>query len=449
MTSQKLFRQTQLRLAVCYTLVMGGILTLLGLGVYRAIAHAHVHALDRELLSVAGTLHDSLELKLNNPGQLEPVVRQLLPDLTINGNCTKQIPNNFSLYSPTSPHNLSAIAHSNYYVRLLDLSGCLIAQLGITPNMIMSVGATKSQIFTDNQGKKFQEISLLLHTANHQNWGYLQVGRNFTEYEQYMNRVKWILGLGLPISLFIVGGASWGLAGLAMQPIYQSYRQIQQFTADAAHELRTPLATIQATLESALLSPELLNTETEPIFKQLERQNRRLYSLVADLLFLARLDYQPQTELKEACCLHDIISDLVEEFASLALAKEINLHYQFLVTELINIWGNQDQLYRLVSNLIVNAIQYTPAGGEVLVTLNYLDHYAIISVKDTGMGISSEQQSRIFQRFYRVMDDRSRHTGGAGLGLAIAQAIVKTHRGDIQVTSDLGQGSVFTIRLPG
>ncbi|MGL6283657.1 MAG: two-component system sensor histidine kinase RppB, partial [Microcoleaceae cyanobacterium] len=76
MTSQKLFRQTQLRLAVCYTLVMGGILTLLGLGVYRAIAHAHVHALDRELLSVAGTLHDSLELKLNNPGQLEPVVRQ-------------------------------------------------------------------------------------------------------------------------------------------------------------------------------------------------------------------------------------------------------------------------------------------------------------------------------------------------------------------------------------
>jgi len=110
--------------------------------------------------------------------------------------------------------------------------------------------------------------------------------------------------------------------------------------------------------------------------------------------------------------------------------------------------GNEEELYRLLFNLVSNAIQYTPAGGEVNLILDASDRHAIIEIKDTGIGMLPQDLNRIFDRFYRINSDRSRHTGGSGLGLAIALAIAKTHQGNIQVKSELGQGSLFTVRLP-
>jgi signal transduction histidine kinase len=263
-----------------------------------------------------------------------------------------------------------------------------------------------------------------------------------------MSTVKLILGLGLPIAMILVGVASWGLAGLAMQPIYQSYQQIQQFTADAAHELRTPVAATLATVESALLIPSLDEKETRNILEIVERQNRRLSQLVADLLFLSRLDRQPAPVLRQRCCLNDLVSDLVEELAALAVASQITLSSEVQVGMSLEVIGDEEQLYRLVSNLIINAIQYTPVGGNVTVILDKSDHHGVIQVKDTGIGITPEDQGQIFDRFYRVNSDRSRHTGGSGLGLAIAAAIAQSHHGSLQVQSELGVGSIFTLRLP-
>jgi two-component Ni(II)/redox sensor kinase NrsS len=110
--------------------------------------------------------------------------------------------------------------------------------------------------------------------------------------------------------------------------------------------------------------------------------------------------------------------------------------------------GHESQLYRLVSNLIANAIQYTSPGGSVLVSLEARDRTAIIAVKDTGIGIAPAEQNRIFERFYRVDSDRSRKTGGTGLGLAIAKAIVQRHQGQLSLGSEIGQGSLFTVSLP-
>ncbi|XWK91707.1 MAG: two-component system sensor histidine kinase RppB (plasmid) [Phormidium sp.] len=430
MNQNKLFSQTRLRLATSYAVVMGFILALCGLGVYEAIVHAHWQTLDRELETVAGTLHDSIENKLKLPGRLEPIEEKL-----------------FSV-SPSKRHTLGAIYQGNYYVRLLDRSERIVAEAGSVPlGLPVTSPKVTWQNLKDSEGNRYHQISLSLHTQDNLSWGYMQMGRSLKDLDDYLKTVKLVLFFGLPIAMILVAGSSWWLAGLAMQPIYQSYRQIQQFTADAAHELRTPLAATQATVESALEMPQMDELEVRDILRTIERQNRRLIQLVADLLLLARLERQAVPMRLKACCLNDLVGDLIEEFEALAIANGLTLAADIRGNHPVEVVGDEEQLYRLVSNLMVNAIQYTPAGGKVIVVLYRSDRYAAIEVQDTGIGIAPTEQKRIFDRFYRVNTDRSRSTGGSGLGLAIAQAIVQAHGGDLQVQSELSKGSTFTISL--
>jgi len=431
MNQNKLFSQTSLRLASYYAVVMGFILALCGLGVYEAIVHAHWQSLDRELETVAGTLHDSIEDKLKQPGRLQPIEEQLL-----------------SAPQPKR-HILGAIYQGNYYVRLLDRSERIVVKLGFVPPGLPVTSPKQTwQNLKDSNGNRYHQISLSLHTQDNLSWGYMQMGRSLKDLDDHLKIVKLVLFFGLPIAIILVGASSWWLAGLAMQPIYQSYRQIQQFTADAAHELRTPLAATQATVESALGLPHLDEKETRDILRTIERQNQRLIQLVADLLLLARLERKAMPMRLKPCCLNDVVSDLVEELEVLALSAKVRLKNEVRVPYPLEVVGDEEQLYRLVSNLIVNAIQYTPAGGQITMILDRSNGHALIEVRDTGIGIAPEEQTRIFERFYRVNSDRSRSSGGAGLGLAIASAIIQAHHGSLQVQSELGKGSTFTIQLP-
>jgi two-component system OmpR family sensor kinase len=423
---------------------MGVILSLCGVGIYEAIAHAHWVTLDRELETVAGTLHDSLEPTLRQPGRLEPAAARLLPNLCLVGaSCLTQLAN-------SGRHTVGAFHQGDYYMRLVDRSGRLVALAGLQPEGL-PLEAKRSpllwQTLKDREGERYQQISLALHTKDNRPWGYMQVGRSLKDFDDYLAAVKLILLLGLPAAMLLVGGASWWLAGRAMQPIHQSYQQMQQFTSDAAHELRTPLAAIQATVESALRLTQLSEAEARDILSALKRQNHRLSQLVKDLLLLSRMDQQALPVKCQLCCLNDLISDVEEEFAALAIAANVTLTTEVQVPKPLYVTGDEEQLYRLVSNLIVNAIQYTPAGGQVTVILDTSDRHALIQVKDTGVGIAPEELQAIFERFYRVNSDRSRHTGGSGLGLPIAAAIAQAHGGSIQVQSELGFGSTFTIQL--
>ncbi len=243
--------------------------------------------------------------------------------------------------------------------------------------------------------------------------------------------------------------ASWWLAGLAMQPIYQSYRQIQQFTADAAHELRTPVAATQATVESALLQPNLGLQEAKDIFQVILRQNARLSQLIADLLLLARMDRELPTPSLEPCCLNDVIGDLMEEMAALAINAEVELIAEMDSDRAINVCANPDRLYRLLANPIVNALQYTPKGGKVIVRLKKQDRLAIVEVVDNGIGIPSEDLDRIFDRFYRINNDRSRHTGGSGW-VSDRQIYVDPNAIAVKllIHSAIERGTTVTIKLP-
>ncbi|KYC35756.1 histidine kinase [Scytonema hofmannii PCC 7110] len=431
MNQHKLFTQTRLRLASWYAVVMGFILSLCGLGVYEAIVHAHWQTLDRELEAVAGTLHDSLENELKQPERLEPSARQLLPE------------------REPKRHILSAVHQGNYYVRLLDRSGRVVAKAGFEPKgLAVTPGNLTWQNLKDASGNRYHQISLELHTRDHRLWGHMQMGRNLQDVDSYLANVRLALLLGLPLAMILVGGASWWLSRLAMLPIYKSYRQVEQFTADAAHELRTPLAATQATVESALLMSYLNDKEARDTLTTIQRQNQRLTTLVTDLLLLARMDRQAVSVKRERCCFNDIVSDLVEELAALAIAYKVDLKSEIRKQQPLYVTGDEDQIYRLVSNLIVNGIQYTPISGGVKVIVDSDGYYAIVQVQDSGIGIASHEQKRIFDRFYRVNSDRSRSTGGSGLGLAIAQAIVQAHKGSLSVQSELGKGSTFTVQLP-
>jgi signal transduction histidine kinase len=169
---------------------------------------------------------------------------------------------------------------------------------------------------------------------------------------------------------------------------------------------------------------------------------------VQDLLLLSRMDGREIVPKQRPCCLQTLVYDVIDEFESLATASEIELSPKIQVQQSLFVLGDEEQLYRLIANLVTNAIQYTPKGGQITLILNQFDHHAVIQVEDTGIGIPVIEQAQIFERFHRVNRDRSRMTGGAGLGLAIALAIAHAHQGTIQVQSELGHGSTFTVKLP-
>jgi signal transduction histidine kinase len=442
MNNNRLFNLSRLSLAGYYAGAMGLILGLCGIAVYEMTSQDHWRSLDQELHSLAGTLHDGLEPILQRPGRIEPDVQRLLPNLCV-------VATGCSVSSIPRVHVLGATHQQGYYVQFFNLSKQLVATAGGNPvGLPFEQKTTRQQPLQDQQGNRYHQVSVKLKASDGQAWGYLKVGRSLDEYDAHLNAIQTFLLLGLPLAMLLVGGAGWWLAGLAMQPVYQSYQQMQQFTADAAHELRTPIAAIQATVETTLNEDDLTLAEARSTLQTIERQNHRLSRLVQDLLLLSRMDLQVAPPTSHFCCLNDLVSDLVEEFAGLAIAAGIVLQAELRVRQPVYVAGDEEQLYRLVANLVRNAIDYTPAGGMATVILEQNHHATLIHVQDTGIGIAAEDQARIFDRFYRVSRDRSRKTGGSGLGLAIAQAIVQRHHGSLQVQSQLNRGSTFTVEFP-
>ena len=451
-TARSLFRRSRIRLALWYSLVMSSILGLSSFTVYRSITQANWDALEREVESIGGTLHDSLEPLLPSSGTPTPILKQILPELCL----ANQVCDN----RPTliERHTTGISDRSTYYVRLLDHHGKLIA---FSPNQPLpipqSINLDTWQTFRAPDGVRYHQFTTLLHHAEshsdhpdtfHQSsWGYLQIGRTLQSLDEENKRIQVILIIGSFVTLIIVIGSSWWLSGLAMKPIYQSYQQQQQFTANAAHELRSPLTSLLATVEATTRTAADQESTISGMLNTIERQGRRLSYLINDLLLLSSLEQSQSPKLFQKCNLNDLTRDLFEEFLELALAANVQLELNAPEQD-IYISGDESKLYRLISNLIANAINYTPAGGQASITLAQQGRTAIIAVRDTGIGISADEIPHIFERFYRVNSDRSRKTGGSGLGLAIAQAITRYHQGHLTVDSTIGKGSLFTVHLP-
>lgn len=225
-------------------------------------------------------------------------------------------------------------------------------------------------------------------------------------------------------------------------------QQRVQFVSDASHELKTPLSSIKLMADSILQNPDISMDYVREFLNDMNNEVDRLNRIVNKLLYITKMDVYREDDNKnlELISLNDIVSGIEKNLQPLAKKDDITL--VFTTPGEIFLMANKDVLWQGIYNIVDNAIKYTDADGYVLVTMEQKNGKVIITVRDTGEGIKQEDIDKIFDRFYRVDKARARSTGGTGLGLAIALAAIKYHGGEIDVKSEIGKGSVFTIILP-
>jgi two-component system phosphate regulon sensor histidine kinase PhoR len=223
----------------------------------------------------------------------------------------------------------------------------------------------------------------------------------------------------------------------------------REFVANVSHELKTPLAAIKAYAETLKMGA-LHDPENGPTFlTRIEEQSERLHELIIDLLQIARMESGQEAFEIVDLDLAEAVLDCVDQFMDVAAAKMLVLNVQGPENDApVIVRGDEEGVRTIISNLINNAIKYTPAGGSVMVRWRVVEDMGVIEVEDTGIGIALKDQARIFERFYRVDKARSREMGGTGLGLSIVKHLTQAFGGVVGVESQPHQGSTFSIRLP-
>jgi heavy metal sensor kinase len=316
--------------------------------------------------------------------------------------------------------------------------------------------------------------------------GALIVGRSTRQIDQALQELVRTLVIAVPLALAVAAGGGIFLARRALKPVdkiaqtaqeieendlsqrinvntrdelgrlaatlnamigrlERAFHRQKQFTSDASHELRAPLAVIEA--ESSLaLQKERPPGDYRQSLETISQESRRMSSLIEQLLTLARADAGKEQWNFTEVNLGRLITDLSADVE--VLCQEKGLTCQLGQTEELVIKGDEARLREVFMNLLDNAIRYTPSPGTVSISLHREAQMAVAAITDTGVGIPAEDMPFIFERFYRVDKSRCRAEGGTGLGLAICRHIAEAHGGKIEVESRPGMGSTFSVRLP-
>ena len=277
--------------------------------------------------------------------------------------------------------------------------------------------------------------------------GWLVAGQNLagpSHIEKVLLTGELVIGPVLLLAVF-VGVLIIGVRAVA--PVEQARRRLLEFTADASHELRTPLTVIEAEIELARATPPDADADRETL-EHVARESRRLKNIVEDLLWLARFDSAPPPPPNEPVDLVTSVDTCADRFVAVAGARDLSLSVTHVGDGPAWIDAAPDWLDRLVGTLLDNACRYAPAGGTVHVSVGAHAARAVLVVEDSGPGIPADQRDRLFDRFRRATD----HPGGAGLGLAIADSVVRTTAGRWRVTDSALGGALMEVswrRGPG
>lgn len=435
-----MFQTTRRRLALWYTTVTAILLLLFASGVYLYVRSTLVERIDDTLNHVIEVVQRSLVIEPTNPhsegGALKVNVEASFRD---NAATVEDDRIDIEWFSPTGE-----LLWSTFFE---PLNVPLHTSNGETVHVETTAAASAPLIL--------RQITERVELGR---WvlGYLRVSHPWFEVTKPSREFVVDLLLGMTVMIAAVGAIGWFLSGLAMAPVRESYQRLKQFTADASHELRSPIAVIQTNVQVALADPDPDPQTQQQQFQVIERLTRRLGRLVDDLLFLARQDSSLVPPQHREVALDELLWEVIEEQQTLADEKQIQISLNPtapLPEAGLTLPGDRDQLTRLFTNLVGNAVQYTPAQGKVQVEIQRLKRanspLLQVTVQDTGIGIPADSLPKLFDRFYRVDPARRQaSSSGSGLGLAIAQAIVQNHQGQIQIDSTENEGTTVKVLLP-
>ena len=308
---------------------------------------------------------------------------------------------------------------------------------------------------TLGRSQKSREVRLMIagHPIFYENQyiGMLYIGKDISFAYQLFHWLLVVLIILVVLFFGITVFISHLMSKRSMLPITNSFEKQRQFVADASHELRTPLSVMLSSLDAIEMTIDTQkNNFTQKLLHNMRNEVKRMTKLVSDLLTLARSDSNKLEQTFKTFNFRPSVQQVVDSTRIFAKEKNIDIHLE--ASESIIVQGDLEKLTQLLYILLDNGIKYTPPGGDIYLQL-LIDLYEqrptlFIKVGDTGIGIKQEDFHLIFNRFYRSDKSRNRQTGGNGLGLAIAKLIVEAHSGTIEVSSQLNQGSTFTIRIP-
>jgi OmpR-family two-component system manganese-sensing sensor histidine kinase len=433
-----MFQATRRRLALWYTLVTALLLILFATGIYFYVRQTLVERIDDTLKHVIEVVNRSLVIQPIAAGR-------------------------YRLNVEASFQENSGTAEDDHIdLEWFNSQGVLLwSTLSEIPQITLPL-SRKTETVTFSPDHLLRQVTERIE-RDHQVLGYLRVSHPWFEVTKPIQQFLLDLTLGLVVMISSVAAIGWFLSGLAMQPIKESYQSLKQFTADASHELRNPIAVIQTNVQMALAYPDADPQQQQQQLRIIERLTQRLGNLVNDLLFLARTDSGTLQFIPKPIPLDALLIEVMEEqrinleskssFLSLQIEEPTAEDFQ----EDFTLLGDWDQLARLFTNLMSNAIEHSHRTDdrETAISLRLKQvkrdrsPSLQVEIKDDGVGIPALALPHIFDRFYRLDPARSHSIGqGTGLGLAIAQAIVINHQGQITVESQEGVGTTFTVTLP-
>jgi signal transduction histidine kinase len=477
MTSERtrFFRSIRFRLTAWYALILFFIILVLGAGVAKVLERELRQDVDVRLRANAELMLDQFQLSIGFGGEF-PV-----------------------LFSESSPAKFS---FPSQMIQVVRADGRLLfttENLGQRqlPTVPASVGGDTQMRYANAtvDGETLRVLTYPIYWSDQEVFGAINVAEPMIQINSMLIDLRRQFFAAALAGALLASLAGWFLAGRALKPVDQmafraqqiadssndrlaldqrldvpstedelarlattfnnvlgkmevSFSTQRQFVADASHELRTPLTAIRGNvdlLERQLRRSGSEDDDVEQTLLDLKRESSRMSRLTDDLLTLARSEAPGGLPIQ---CRPVDLSEIAKDAVRTVLATGAEPSISIEGDDEVSISGDRDRLEQVMLILCDNARRYTPEDGSVVLRVSRVWNGASFSVSDTGVGISDDDQQRIFTRFYRADESRERTSGGTGLGLAIARAIVQAHGGEIEVRSQLGSGSTFTVTLP-
>lgn len=427
MNEQNVFGRSRLRLMLRYALVMGGLVIVLLFAMHKTMAWAITSEQARELLDTADSVAESQAYYELHAGT----------DL-----------DETQLYRSTNDRLF-------YYVfdeqgRLINFSRASFRIESFILDIVTVWDAPEGEVrvFTKTNERGAQtRVMMTAQTVFSPPLPVqtVYVGKDVTAMYNGMDKATWALAALGVIALIVAAAIGYVLSGGAMKPVREAYERQRQFAADASHELRTPLAVVLASADLLRSDTSITSPFLRQVIEDVRDEVKKMTKLVGDLLTVARTDGKANQIKPMRMDLVAAAQQTVRIMRPFAEKKDIII--EEVLPKHADIYADEQKIRQLILILVDNAVKYTPEHGRISVQIAADKGWFHLSVADTGIGILPEHQERIFDRFYRVDKARSRRMGGNGLGLAIAREIVQAHDGTISLSSEIGKGTTFLVRL--